>query len=152
MSKFLPVVLFLVALSAAAEEQCVFDESAYTGFINMYQADHADSKIDSDGSTLVVTRGEEKIIIHGGGCVHLGMSIELVTRQAYTEAAFLQKVVELSSEFGDWLINTDALKAAVDAGNYQKIKGTYFVDIDAMTVFSAERREQGGILVDFYIN
>jgi len=150
--KFLPMMLVLVALSVHAEEQCVFDETAYTEFVNKYHAEHANSSIGPDGRTLNVARGKETIIIHGGGCVHLGVSIELRSEQAYTEAAFLQEVLVLSTEFGDWLINTEALKDAIATGKYQKINGVYFVDIDAMTVFSAERRAQGGILVDFYIN
>lgn len=150
--KFLPIILVLVTVSVHAEEECVFDETAYTNFVHEYNAEHAVSSVGPDGKTLFVTRGGEKIIIHGGGCVHLGMSIELVTQKEYGEAAFLQKVLDLSTEFGSWLINTETLKASITSGNYQKVKGIYFVDIDAMTVFSAERRKQGGILVDFYIN
>lgn len=152
MMKCLPIMLVLVALPGYAEEQCVFDEAAYTEFVDKYHAEHANSKISPDGRTLNVVRGKETIIIRGGGCVHLGVSIELRREQAYTEAAFLQKVLALSTEFGGWLINTEALKDAIATGKYQKINGVYYVDIDAMTVFSAERRDQGGILVDFYIN
>lgn len=150
--KFLPIILVLVTLSVYAEEQCVFDDTSYTEFINKYNAEHANSKIGPDGRTLIITGGNERIMIHGGGCVHLGISIELRSKHAYTETAFLQKVLELSTEFGDWLINTEALKDSITTGKYQEINGVYFVDIDAVTVFSAERRVQGGILVDFYIN
>lgn len=150
--KFLPIILVIFTASAYAEEQCVFDDAAYTQFVNKYHDEHPNSRISPDGRTLSITRGKDIIIIQGGGCVHLGMSIELRSQQAYTEKAFQQKVLDLSTEFGDWLINTEALRDSITNGKYQKINGVYFIDVDAMTVFSAERRDQGGILVDFYIN
>ncbi|MEJ2141665.1 MAG: hypothetical protein P8Y24_04810 [Gammaproteobacteria bacterium] len=110
------------------------------------------AKIEPDGKTLIVNRNNEKIIIKGGGCVHLGMAIELRTKQAYTEAQFLQKTLDLSMEFGNWLINTRALKNSIEKGKYQKINDIYFIDINAMTVFSATNDNQGEINVDFYIN
>jgi len=58
----------------------------------------------------------------------------------------------LATEFGDWLINTKALKESIEKARYQKIDGTYFIEVDAMTVFSASYDNQGKINVDFYIN
>lgn len=150
--KFLPIVLVLVSVSVYAEQQCAFDETAYTDFVKKYNAEHASSRVGPDGRTLIVSRGKEEIIIHGGGCVHLGVSIELISQKEYTRATFLHKVLDLATEFGDWLINTEKLKDSITNGKYQKINDVYFFDVDAMTVFCAERRDQGGILVDFYIN
>jgi hypothetical protein len=149
----LPLILLIfVSIHAYAEEDCIFDETAYVKFINKYTAEHRNSTIDTDGKTLTIKRKDEDIVVKGGGCVHLGVAIELTTRQAYTEKQFLQKVLGLSNEFGNWLINTSALKKAINKGKYTIIDGEYFVEVDAMTVFSASHDNKGKINVDFYIN
>jgi hypothetical protein len=80
------------------------------------------------------------------------VTVELRTTQAYTEEQFLQKTLDLSIEFGNWLINTKTLKGSIEKGEYQIIDGTYYIEVDAMTVFSASHNSQGTIYVDFYIN
>jgi len=150
--KLLPILLILISTSASAEEECVFDENAYISFINKYAKENKNLKIESEGKTLVVNRNNEEITVKGGGCVHLGEEIELRTKQKFTEKQFLQKTLNLATEFGDWLINTKALKESIEKARYQKIDGTYFIEVDAMTVFSASYDNQGKINVDFYIN
>lgn len=150
--KLLPILLILIAISVYAEEDCIFDESSYIEFINKYSADNRNSKTGPDGRTLLINRNNEEILIKGGGCNHLGMTIELRTKQAYTEEQFLEKVLDLSIEFGNWLINTKALKDSIAKGEYEKFEGTYYIKVDAMTVFSASYDNQGKIHVDFYIN
>jgi hypothetical protein len=150
--KLLSVLLIAIAVSSDAGEDCIFSETAYMEFIHRYSADNRNSKIASDGRTLIINRNNEEIIVRGGGCIHLGVAIESRTEQAYTEEQFLQKTLDLSIEFGSWLINTEALKDSIAKGKYQKIDGTYYIDVDAMTVFSASYDNQGKINVDFYIN
>ena len=150
--KLLSILLIIFSISGYAEEECVFDESAYIEFINKYSAENKNSKIASDGKTLIVSRNTEEIIVTGGGCIHLGVAIELRTKQEYTEEQFLQKTLNLSIEFGNWLINTKALKGSIEKGKFDKIDGTYFIEVDAMTVFSASYDNQGKVSVDFYIN
>ena len=150
--KLLPILLIFIFVSAYAEEDCIFDETAYIKFINKYNSENRDSKIESDGKTLIVNRNAEEIIVKGGGCIHLGVAIELRTKQEYTEEQFLQQTLSLSIEFGDWLINTEALKSSIEKGQFHKIDGAYFIEVDAMTVFSASYDNQGKFNVDFYIN
>ena len=150
--KLLPILLIFVFVYSYAEENCIFDETAYIEFIKKYSKENRNSKIESDGKTLIVNRNSEEILVKGGGCIHLGMAIELRTKQAYTEEQFLQKTLDLSAEFGNWLINTKALKGSIEKGNYQKIDGTYFIEVDAMTVFNASYDNQGNINIGFYIN
>ena len=150
--KLLPILLTLIFSHAFADEDCVFNETAYFDFINNYQAGNKNSKIYPDGRTLVVERNNEKIIITGGGCVHLGESIELISTQAYDKKQFLQKTLDLSIEFGHWLINTHKLKNSIDNGKYKTINGIYFIEVDAMTVFEASYDSTGKISIDFYIN
>ena len=144
--------LMIVSVSAFAEEDCVFDETAYIKFINKYSTNNRNAKIDADGKTLIVNRDNEEIIVKGGGCVHLGVAIQLRTKQAYTEKEFLEKTQDLAVEFGSWLINTNALEDSIEMGKYEKIDGTYFIEVDAMTVFEASYDNKGKINVDFYIN
>jgi hypothetical protein len=144
--------LIVVSVSALAEEDCVFDETAYIKFINKYSTENRNAKIDADGKTLIVNRDYEEIIVKGGGCVHLGVAIELRTTQAYTEKEFLKKTLDLAVEFGSWLINTNALADSIEKGKYEIIDGTYYIEVDAMTVFSASYDNKGKINVDFYIN
>ena len=92
------------------------------------------------------------IIVKGGGCNHLGVTIELITTQKFTEKQFLKKTLDLSIEFGSWLINIEALKGSIEKGHYNKIHGTYVIEVDAMTVFDASYNNQGAINIDFYIN
>ena len=150
--KLLPILLIFIFVSAYAEEDCIFDETAYIKFINKYNSENRDSKIESDGKTLIVNRDNEEILVKGGGCIHLGVAIELRSDQVYTEYQFLQKTLDLSIEFGNWLINTNALKGSINNGKYHKIDGTYYIEVDAMTVFNASYDNQGKINVDFYIN
>jgi hypothetical protein len=144
--------LIVVSVSALAEEDCVFDETAYIKFINKYSTENRNAKIGADGKTLIVNRDNEEIIVKGGGCVHLGVAIELSTTQAYTEKEFLKKTLDLAVEFGGWLINTNALEDSIEKGKYEIIDGTYYIEVDAMTVFSASYDNKGKINVDFYIN
>ncbi|MGW8248909.1 MAG: hypothetical protein ACWGOV_12465 [Acidiferrobacterales bacterium] len=150
--KLLPILLIFVPLSGYAEEECVFDETAYIKFISSYNKENKNSKIKPDGKTLVVKRNNEEVIVKGGGCVHLGEEIDLRTKQEFTEEQFLRETLDLATEFGDWLINTKKLKDSIDNGKYQKIDGIYFIEVDAMTVFSASYDNQGNISIDFYIN
>ncbi len=150
--KLLPILLIIISISGYAEEECIFDETAYIEFIRKYNAETKNSKIESDGKTLIVNRDNEEIIVKGGGCIHLGVVIELRTKKEYTEKQFLQKTLNLSIEFGNWLINTKALKGSIEKGRFQKINGTYFVEVDAMTVFIASYDNQGKFNVGFYIN
>ena len=150
--KLLPILLIFVSAFAYAEEDCVFDETAYIKFINKYITENKNSKIEPDGKTLIVKKNNDEIIVKGGGCVHLGVAIELKTKQAHTEEQFLQRTLDLSIEFGNWIINTKALKDSIEKGEYQKIDGIYFIEVDAMTVFTASYDNQGAINVEFYIN
>jgi len=152
MKYLLPILLMMLAVAANAEEGCVFDESAYVEFIKKYSAENGSAAIGSDGNTLTVNRNGETITVRGGGCTHLGIAIESRSKREYTEAQFLQKVLQLSVEFGSWLINTDALKSSIEKGKYEKMDGVYFIDVDAMTVFEASHDGHGTIIVDFYIN
>jgi len=144
--------LFIVSVSAIAEEDCVFDETAYIKFINKYSTENRNAKIDADGKTLIINRDNEEIFVKGGGCVHLGVAIELTTKQAYTEKEFLKKTLDLAGEFGSWLINTNALEDSIKKGKYEVIDGSYFIEVDAMTVFEASYDNKEKINVDFYIN
>jgi len=150
--KLLPSLLLFFSISVYAEEECNFDGTAFTNFINKYAKENKNSIIEPGGKTLLVSRNNEEIVVKGGGCVHLGEEIELTSKQELTEKEFLQKTLNLATEFGDWLINTSALKDSIDTGHYQEIDGIYFFEVDAMTVFSASYDNEGKINVDFYIN
>jgi hypothetical protein len=152
--KLLPILLIFISVSVSvyAKDDCIFDETAYIEFIKKYSTENRNSKIEPDDRTLIVNRNNEEIIVKGGGCIHLGVTVELRTTQAYTEEQFLQKTLDLSIEFGNWLINTKTLKGSIEKGEYQIIDGTYYIEVDAMTVFSASHNSQGTIYVDFYIN
>ena len=150
--KLLPILLIFISVFVCAEEDCVFDDTAYIDFINQYSTDNRNSKIESDGRTLIINRNNEEIVVKGGGCIHLGMTIESKTSQAYAEKQFLQKTLDLTIEFGDWLINTKALEESIVKGEYHKIDDIYYIKVDVMTVFNASYDNQGKINVDFYIN
>jgi hypothetical protein len=149
--KLLPVLLIFISNSLYAED-CIFDESTYINFITEYSTDNKNSNIGPDGRSLLIERNNEVIMVEGGGCIHLGMAIELRSQKTYTEVQFLQKALDLSIEFGGWLINTKALRDSIANGDYEKINDFYYIEVDAMTVFSASYDNQGTIRIDFYIN
>jgi hypothetical protein len=146
------ILLIFISVSALAEEDCIFNETAYTDFINKYVAENSNAKIEPDGKTLIVKRKNEEIAVKGGGCVHLGVAIDVNTRQTFNQEQFLHKVLGLANEFGSWLINTRALENSIKQGKYSKIDGDYYIEVNAMTVFSASYDNKGKIIVDFYIN
>ena len=150
--KLLAIFLFLFSLSAYSDEECIFDENAYKNFIKNYVATHKDSSIQADGKSLFVKRQNEEIAVEGGGCTHLGMSIKLNSSQKYDEKQFLQKVLMLSTEFGDWLLNIDELQEAIQNKKWEKIDKVYYFNLNVMTVFEASVNDQGNINVNFYIN
>jgi hypothetical protein len=150
--RFLLIFVIFISFNANAEEECVFNESAYVEFINKYASENKNSKIENDRRTLKVERNNEQIVVKGGGCVHLGVSINLKTRQAYTEEQFMRKILLLSKEFGSWLINVNSLENSIKNGMYQIIDDVYFIKVDAMTVFSASYNSKGEVNVEFYIN
>lgn len=153
MKLLLPILFIILSFSAFAEDECIFDETSFIKFINKYNAEHRNSKIKPDRTKLIVSRNNEEIFINGGGCTHLGVTIELRAKKTtYTEEEFLQKSLDLSVEFGNWLINTKALKSSIEKGKYQKIDNTYYIEVDAMTVFNASFNNQGTINIEFYIN
>jgi hypothetical protein len=149
-----PVLILLVLTSSSviAEEECIFDETAYINFINEYKSKNKNAIIKPEENTLKVKRNGETILVNGGGCVHLGMTIKLRSKKVFSEKEFLQKTLSLSSEFGNWLINTKALKESIENGHYQKIDNVYFIKVDAMTVFEAFFNNKGEINISFYIN
>ena len=102
--KLLPILLIIISLPVYADEDCVFNESTYVEFINKYTAANSSARIEPDGRTLIVNSDNEKIIVKGGGCIHLGASIALKTQQAYTEEQFLKKIEdEYALFFSDML-------------------------------------------------
>ena len=150
--KLLPILLILFSTSLFAEEECIFDETAYINFINQYTSNNKSAIIEANGKTLKVNRNNETILISGGGCVHLGMTIKFRSKQTFSEKEFLEKILSLSTEFGNWLINTRALKNSIEKGHYQKIEHVYFIKVDAMTMFEAFFNNKGEINISFYIN
>ena len=150
--KLLLILTIFASFSVNAEEDCIFNESSYIGFIKKYVSENNNTRIENDNRTLRVERNNEEIVVKGGGCVHLGVAIDLKTQQKYTEEKFLKKVLKLSNEFGGWLINTNSLESSIKNKKYQIIDGVYFIEVNAMTVFSASYNGKGEIIVDFYIN
>ena len=151
--RLLAILLLCFSTSVFAQEDCVFDENAFINFINEYSQSNKDAQIEPDGRTLIVKRDNEVIKVEGGGCVHLGVAIDLKTDQAYSEEQFLQKTLELAIEFGDWLINTGKLRESIEKGKYQVISGIYFIEVDIMTVFDAVYDDKQGLIkIGFYIN
>jgi hypothetical protein len=150
--KLLLIFIMFVSFNANTEEECIFNESAYVEFINKFTSENKNSKIENDSRTLKVERNNEQIVVKGGGCVHLGVSVDLKTKQAYTEEQFLHKILILSKEFGGWLINVNSLENSIKSGKFQIIDGVYFIEVDAMTVFSASFNSKGEVNVEFYIN
>lgn len=150
--KLLLILTIFASFSVNAEEDCIFNESSYIEFINKYVSENKNTKIENDNRTLRVERNNEEIVVKGGGCVHLGVAIDLKTQEKFTEEQFLHKVLKLSNEFGGWLINTNSLESSIKNKKYQIIDGVYFIEVNAMTVFSASYNSKSEIIVDFYIN
>lgn len=145
------LIFSLLFSNSSFAEECIFDETAYINFINTYKENNKNASINPNEQTLKVKRNNESLLINGGGCVHLGMTIKLQSRQTFTEKEFLEKTLSLSNEFGSWLINTSALKNSIETGQYQKIDNIYFIKVDAMTMFEAFFKK-GEINISFYIN
>ena len=150
--KLFPFLFIIFSTPVVAEEECIFNESAYINFINNYASNNKNAIIDPKEKTIKINRDDESILINGGGCVHLGMTIKLRSNKVLSEKEFLEKTLSLSTEFGDWLINTRALKNSINNGSYQKIDNIYFIKVDAMTIFEAFFNNKGEITISFYIN
>jgi len=150
--KNLLVLLFTVSISAHAVEDCVFEENAFFKFRDEYVRQNKNAHVDAVREVLVVKKDNERIEVSGGGCVHLGALIRSRSDEKYTEVLFFRKVLELTQEFGAWLVNTDALAQSIELGKWQILDGEYYIQIDAMTVFAASFDEHGTVNVSLYIN
>ena len=58
--------------------------------------------------------------------------------------------MQLSAEFGSWLINANQLDSAIKSKAWKIIDGIYFIEIDEMTVFEASHDGEGNIYVNFF--
>ena len=150
--KPLCILLIFTSTFVVAEEDCVFDKNAYINFIKSYKDTHKNSKIESDGKTLIVKNGAEKVTVEGGGCNHLGASIKLKSSTKYDENTFFQEVLNLSKEYAAWLIDIETLKSSIENMNWKKIDSSYYFHLDDITVFEATYDNEGNVIINFYIS
>ena len=146
------LLLTLLTSPAIAENECVFDEGGYKTFVSGYKSPIKPAKVSKTEKSLSIHRNHEQILVEGGGCNHLGMSIELHSNQTFNEEQFLNKALELTKEFGGWLLNIKTVEQAFKTNKFQKIDNIYYFNIDMMTVFNTYIDKDGNIIVEFYIN
>lgn len=145
------MVLLVFISSFASSEECVFDEAAYINFIHGYISSNKNAKLLEDRKSMIIQNGHEEIKVSGGGCDHLGASITVKTTVKMNEQQFLEKVLLLSEEFGSWLLDMDEVKSAIDKKSWDKVEGTYYMNLNEMTAFDAGQ-DDGKIIINFYIN
>lgn len=143
--------LFLIPYFSYAEE-CIFDETVYINFIKQYAKEHKDAHVLEDGKTLIVKKASEDIQVTGGGCDHLGISIEVKTYDQLNEKQLFEKLVLLSKEYAHWLLDEEELKSALDNNNWNKDDDIYRISLNEMTSFEASYSTDGKISINAYIN
>lgn len=147
--KYFVWVLLLSPFAYA--DECIFDETAYTKFIESYVTKNRNAKLAED-NTLIVTNADEQLVIRGGGCEHLGGNIEVKSNKKLTESELLNKVTLLAETYASWLIDIDELKSAIKNKSWDQTGNLYRFVFNEITVFEIFQEDEGNIDISFYIN
>jgi hypothetical protein len=131
-------------------DECIFDESSYTDFARTYVSEHTNASLLINDS-IRVTQNNAVINVEGGGCDHLGYSIQYKTDAELTEDQFLMLIQELTSDLGSWMGYASQIKEAISRRDWEIYDGLYFFTVDEMSTLSASFNG-GEVTIDFYIN
>lgn len=149
--KKITLLLILFSSFSLANEECIFNPEAFNSFKDKYLTSNSNAIFDQKKQQLLVNKNGDRIIVNGGGCIHLGVSIEAHTNNNLTEEQFIEKILALSNEFGSWLINIKELQKSLTEKKWTRHEKIYFIQVDDMTAFEAFY-DRGKINVNFYIN
>lgn len=143
--------IFMTMSSVTSANDCIFDEETFRSFVSSYAKAHGNATVFESGE-LVVVRKEKKVFVTGGGCIHLGSKIRVTGLPLMAEPALLQEVQAIASEFSRWLVSPENLSKAIENRRWQRHEGVYFIQVEGLTTFEAWQKDNGDVLLSFYIN
>ena len=116
-------ILLLISFSALVfasqsddDEQCIFDQDEQKQAYLELEKQYEGSEYVEEKYALLIPWKGDLITLKRGGCVHFGVSIELQsikTDQFEDVEVFFSKILELVTEFGQGLIDTEKLERTI---------------------------------------
>jgi hypothetical protein len=158
-----PGLLLLLAISlplSAGEEECIFDQDRQRLKYKELEKQYTGSKYIEEEYRLVIPRGNSRVHLGIGGCVHYGVAIELIqpgTNKYQSEKTFFAEIIRLVQEYGQGMADTNKLKTLLDQKKWTEMSDNdgryYFVHYDDVTVFEIYQRNEDSqtiVGVSFY--
>ena len=160
-------ILLLISFSALVfasqsddDEQCIFDQDEQKQAYLELEKQYEGSEYVEEKYALLIPWKGDLISLKRGGCVHFGVSIELQsikTDQFEDVEVFFSKILELVTEFGQGLIDTEKLERTIQDENWHENRlGSdihYFLaypDVSAFEIFRRHDQENTTIGISFY--
>jgi len=134
---------------AADEEECLFDQETRRLENLELQKQYPGSTYVEEKYHVVIPREGAELVVNRGGCVHLGVTVELrapKTDRFKTEEAFFSKIVELVKEFGDGMIDVEKLRLVITEKRWHNSSDGngmyYFLGYKELTAVEAYQRDE----------
>ena len=155
------LLLFVISIPLfAAEEECVFDQNQQRLEYKKLEKQYPGSKYTEKENMLIIPRGNSQIHLRKGGCVHYGVTIELIqpkTDRYKAEKLFFAEIVRLVRGYGQGMADSNYLIKLLDRGKWNNMSDSngryYFVHYPEFTSFEIYQRNEDSqtiVGVNFY--
>ncbi|WP_428240079.1 hypothetical protein [Gynuella sp.] len=149
--KILSVALPILISTFAMAEECVFDEKVFHDFARLYVDGHEGASLEGPGK-FTASLNDLMVFVEGGGCAHLGATVQVQGQRGISESQLLDLVLMLYTEFGQWLAGAESLSESIHESRWSRYEGVYYFQVDSLTSLEAWLSENGDLMVSFYVN
>ena len=156
-------LLLLLAMTQpllAEEEECIFDQDQQRLEYKKLEKQYIGSKYIEEEYKLIIPRGESQVHLHKGGCVHYGITIELIqpkTDKYASQKTLFAEIVSLVQEYGQGMADSKYLLTLLDQKKWTDMSDNndryYFVHYENVTAFEIYQRNEDSqtiVGVSFY--
>ncbi len=148
--KRLAALIFVISLPLLAEdEECIFDQDQQLEEYKKLEQRFPGSSYVEDEYRLIIPVEEGQVHLGKGGCVHYGITIELIqpkTDRYKDEEAFFAEVVRLVEQYDNELADAGELKKLLQQKKLENIPDDtgryYFVTYEGLTAFEIYQRDE----------
>ncbi|MDH3975180.1 MAG: hypothetical protein OEV42_12940 [Deltaproteobacteria bacterium] len=142
------------------EEECIFDQKEQLLEYKRLEKQYAGSEYIENEYKLVIPKGKNQVHLRKGGCVHYGMTIELVqpkTDKYRVDKPFFSEVISLLEAYGQDMVDMKLLRKLLDDKQWTDMSnesGRYFFinyeDYTSFEIYERNDDSQTIIGVNFY--
>ena len=153
----LSLLFLLLSFGVTYADECLYDQGIYKAMYDELERTYTNAKYKKETNSLEIDLPQSTLIIWYGGCEHYGAEIEYLskTKENYDDKSQLfEKVIDLTTLFGQHMIKPDELKEIFDNNKYEEIEpNVYIVFYPSMNMFSVTNATNSGkahISITFY--